>query len=91
VAQVIWSPRALADIAEIRNHIGRTSPLAAQRMSLRLVRAGDALGEFPDRGRPARRGLRELAIIYPYLIRYRVRRDHVEIVRIKHGAQEPGG
>ena len=53
----------------------------------RLKQAADSLFEFPDRGRPAWRGLRELPVVYPYLIRYRVRDERVEIVRIKHGAQ----
>ena len=58
-------------------------------MASRLERAGDSLASFPERGRPAKRGIRELTLIYPYVIRYRVRRDSVEIVRIKHGAQRP--
>jgi toxin ParE1/3/4 len=58
-------------------------------MALRLRRAGDSLGVMPDRGRKASRNLRELAVIYPYLIRYRVRLGQIEIVRIKHGAQRP--
>jgi len=34
------------------------------------------------------RGLRELTIIHPYLIRYRVRNDTVLVLRIRHGAQD---
>jgi plasmid stabilization system protein ParE len=34
--------------------------------------------------------LRELAIVHPYLIRYRVRNDAVLILRIRHGALEAG-
>lgn len=66
-------------------------PIAAQRMAARLIQAGEALADFPERGRPARRGLRELAVIYPYLIRYRIMGERVQIVRIKHGAQDPAG
>jgi plasmid stabilization system protein ParE len=80
---------ALEDLSAIRRHIAQDSPLAARRMALKLRRAGDSLSEFPDRGRKASRSIRELAVIYPYLIRYRVLRTHVEIVRIKHGAQRP--
>jgi toxin ParE1/3/4 len=58
-------------------------------MALRLKQAGNDLGAFPDRGRRASRRLRELTLIYPYIIRYRVRGGEVEIVRIKHGAQRP--
>lgn len=55
-------------------------------MAQRLWLAGESLAEHPDRGRVLN-GLRELAIVPPYLIRYRVAGDIVQIVRIKHGAQ----
>ena len=89
MARVIWSPRATVDIEAIRDFIGHDSPLAAQRMAVRLKNAGESLAIFPERGRQAGRGMRELTIIYPYLIRYRIRDGHPEIVRVKHGAQRP--
>ena len=90
MVQVVWSPEALLDLSAIRDHIGADRPLAGQRMAVRLEAAANALSGFPLRGRPASAGLRELAVIYPYLIRYRVRSGSVQIVRIKHGAQRPG-
>jgi addiction module RelE/StbE family toxin len=89
MAKVVWSPKALSDLIDIRDYIGLDSPIAAQHMAERLLQAGDSLAKFPDRGRAARRGLREWTLIYPYVLRYRVRGDIVEIVRIKHGAQRP--
>ena len=44
---------------------------------------------LPDRGRLANGGLRELTVIYPYIIRYEAHGDLVRIIRIKHGAQRP--
>ncbi len=38
----------------------------------------------------APRGMRELAVIHPYLIHYRIREDAVIILRIRHGAREDG-
>ena len=90
VVQVIWSPLALRDLAAIRDYIGTDSPLAAQRMAQRLRHAGEALADLPTRGRPASGGLRELAVVYPYVIRYEALGELVRIVRIKHGAQRPG-
>ena len=58
-------------------------------MAARLKSAGDSLSEFPERGRGAARGIREFALIYPYLIRYRLQDGQVQIVRIKHGDQRP--
>ncbi|WP_397399869.1 type II toxin-antitoxin system RelE/ParE family toxin [Phenylobacterium sp.] len=86
MVQVVWSFRALADLAAIQGHIHQFRPLAAQRMAQRLKLAGDSLAEHPERGRPVGE-LRELATVSPYLIRYRVRLDVVQIVRIRHGAR----
>ena len=88
MAEVVWSRRALADLAAIQAHIRQFRPLAAQRMAQRLRKAAESLAEHPERGRPAGM-LRELAVIAPYLIRYRVAGDMVQIVRIKHGARKP--
>ncbi|WP_430422997.1 type II toxin-antitoxin system RelE/ParE family toxin [Phenylobacterium sp.] len=86
MAQLIWSRRALADLAAIQGHIHQFRPLAAQRMAQRLKLAAESLSEHPERGRPSG-GLRELAIVPPYLIRDRVGAGVVQIVRIRHGAQ----
>jgi len=56
------------------------------RLADRLKRAAESLSEHPYRGRPVG-GLRELVAIPPYIIRYQVGVDTVEIVRIKHAAQ----
>ena len=71
----------------IREYISQDRPLAALRMARRLIDAGNSLKDHPERGRLANRGVRELAVIYPYIIRYSVRPGVVRIVRIKHGAQ----
>jgi plasmid stabilization system protein ParE len=73
----------------IRNYIAQFSPLAAQRFSLKLVVAAEDLAENPDRGRSIGSGRRELALIRPYLIRYRIEADTVFILRIRHAARRP--
>ena len=50
--------------------IGKDSPLAGQRTAERLKDAADSLGEFRERGRRTTNGVRALAVIYPYIIRY---------------------
>ena len=87
VVQVVWSRRALADLAAIQETIHQFRPLAAQRMAQRLRRAAESLSEHPNRGRRAG-ALRELVTIPPYLIRYRVMANAVAIVRIRHGARQ---
>lgn len=92
MAEVIWSDRALADIEAIVTYVvGQHRPLAAQRLGQRLLATGDALEVNPDRGRPITRGRRELAVISPYLIRYRFKDDRVVILEVRHGARRHGG
>jgi len=90
VAEVVWTDRALANIEAIVTYIvSQHSPLAAQRLGQRLLAAGDALEAHPDRGRAIARGRRELTVITPYLIRYRLENDQVIILEVRHGARRP--
>ena len=87
--RVIWTDEARANLLAIRNYIAQFSPLAAQRFSLKLVAAAEDLAENPDRGRKVDPGRRELSLIRPYLIRYRVEDEAVFILRIRHAARRP--
>jgi plasmid stabilization system protein ParE len=78
--------RATRELETIRAYISEVNPHAAQRLTLRLLEAADRLSEFPDRFR-ASGSARELVVVRPYVIRYRVRADHVLILRVRHGAQ----
>jgi cytochrome c-type biogenesis protein CcmH len=42
---------------------------------------------FPYRGTPISRGLRRITTVYPYVIRYRIRGERIEILRVFHGAR----
>lgn len=85
--EVIFSPAAVADLAYIRGYIGRFNPAAAQRMAEQIKTLALSLAEFPERGRPIGIGRREITVIPPYVIRYRIRGSVVQIIRIWHGAQ----
>ena len=87
LVKVAWTIRAVADLNAIQAHIEQFRPLAAQRMAQRLKFAATSLGENPERGRLVG-PLRELAAVQPYVIRYRVSPAGVQIIRIKHAAQE---
>ncbi|TCS10230.1 type II toxin-antitoxin system RelE/ParE family toxin [Caulobacter sp. BK020] len=87
--RIVWTDEARANLQAIRNYIAQFSPLAAQRFSMRLVTAAEDLAENPDRGRSVGNGRRELALIRPYLIRYRVETEAVFILRIRHAARKP--
>jgi plasmid stabilization system protein ParE len=86
---VVWSARSKHDLEGIRAYIGQFAPLAAQRFTLRLVTAIENLAQQSHRGRLVRGEVREMVAISPYIVRYRITADAVQIVRIKHGAQRP--
>ncbi len=73
----------------IRDYIGQFNPSAASRLAGRLVATAESLAEFSERGRPIGGNRREMVVVWPYVIRYRVDADRVVILRIRHGAQKP--
>lgn len=86
--RIVWTAEAVANLRSIFGYVSAFNATAAARLAQRLQAAADSLAEHPERGREASFGMRELAVIYPYLIRYRVRGDAVIILRIRHGARE---
>lgn len=85
---VIWTQRAQRELEAIRAYIGAINPLAAQRLALRIVAAADSLATLSGRGRPGAQ-MRELLIVRPYVIRYRIRPNVVTIQGVRHGARRP--
>ena len=90
LAKVEWSDDAARSVEEIHDYIALDRPIAARTFVTALMRLGDSLESFPDRGRSIRGEMRELTRIRPYIIRYRHDRDAslVEIVSIWHGARQ---
>jgi addiction module RelE/StbE family toxin len=84
--RIDWSQRSRRDLDAIRAYVEQHAPLAAARLAVALVSTAESLATHPHRGR-AVGAVRELVVVRPYLIRYRVTSDAVQIMRIKHGAQ----
>ena len=80
--RVIWSPAALGDVGRIYDYIVSFNPSAAERLARRLIEAGEQLERFPERGRPALAGTREMTIVWPYILVYEVVDDTVNVLRI---------
>lgn len=89
MAKVVWTVEALADLGAIRTYIRQFNPDAADKLFRRLIALGDSLKEFPERGRNAGQGIREMAIGPPYIVRYAVEADRVIIMAIRHSARRP--
>ena len=89
MTEVVWTRRSLADLARIARYVAGFNPIAARRLVQRLSLAGDELASFPHRGRPAG-AYRELTVVRPYVLVYRVAGDQVRILRVWHGAQDRG-
>ncbi len=86
---IIWSQAATDQLDAIARYIARENPYAAARVRQRLVAATLRLADAPDVGRTAGRLYRELTVVPPYVIRYRVEPERVLIVRVRHGARGP--
>ena len=88
--RVVWSPSALRQVARIFDYLLDFNPRAAAEVSQGLIAAGDSLANFTHRGRPVpKTEMRELVTSYPYIIRYRVVRDEVRILRVRHTSRRP--
>lgn len=91
---IIWSPRAVADLQEIRAFIEADSPAWAELTVRRLVAAVERLQQFPESGRmvPERQSpaLREV-IFGNFRIVYRRSSNSVEIVTVFRGSRDFAG
>jgi addiction module RelE/StbE family toxin len=89
--EVVWSDTALAQLDAIGTYIEQFNPKAAAEVAAHLIAAGNSLESYPHRGRlvPGTT-MRELVItVYPYIIRYRIVRDTVQILRVRHTSRRP--
>jgi toxin ParE1/3/4 len=87
---IVWSPRAIEHPAHLRAYIPRDNPKAANRIASALLEAVERLAELPSLGRPGRvAGTRELVVPgTPYVIRYRLRADRLEVIVVFHARQK---
>lgn len=93
--RIIITPRAAADLEEIRDYIAERSPQSAPTMIGRLLDALEPLKRFPHgtvveqrRHDLLRQPVRSL-VVKPYVIFFRVIDDErvVRVLRVRHGAR----
>ena len=85
---IVWTDEAVAHLEAIVEYIEAFNPGAARRLGERLMEVADSLAEFPERGRDAGNGRREMTSVWPYVLCYRIEADRVVILRIRHGARD---
>ena len=91
MTELIWSPRSIADLEEIRAYIAADSTAWAELTVQRLVATVERLRQFPDSGRvvPERQSpeLREV-VSGRFRIVYRRTPDLVEIATVFRGSRD---
>jgi len=88
--KIVWSPRAIRHLTELREYIEKDNPDAVQRLATRILDSVELLEGHPHLGRPGRvTGTRELVIPdTPYIIPYRIRGERLDLVAVFHGRQK---
>jgi toxin ParE1/3/4 len=88
--KVVWSPRAVRHLVDLRAYIEKDSEQNPAAVAKRILEAVELLETQPEMGRPGRvLGTRELVIPdTPYIIPYRVRRERLELIAVFHGRQK---
>ena len=89
MAKVVWLNEAIDQLDLTVAYIELFDPIAAERIGDRLFTLGQSLADFPERGRPAGNGARELVTVPPYILRYQIDDQGVSILSIRHGARRP--
>ena len=88
---LIWSPRSIADLEEIRAYIAADSPAWAELTVQRLIATVERLRQYPDSGRmvPERQSpeVREV-VSGKFRIVYRRTPDLVEIATVFRGSRD---
>ncbi|MBY5355704.1 type II toxin-antitoxin system RelE/ParE family toxin [Rhizobium leguminosarum] len=89
--RIVWTRRYLRELAAIGDYIGERNPRVASRVVNDIhTKTGKLLSANPFIGRLGEiKGTRELVIPQtPFIVAYRVREEHVEILFVQHGARE---
>lgn len=84
-----WKPAAIADRKRIIAYIAQDKPRAAIELGDLLMEKAGLLDLYPLLGPAGRvKGTRELMVHPNYILIYRLVDDAVEVLRVKHAAQQ---
>ncbi|MEW6298497.1 MAG: type II toxin-antitoxin system RelE/ParE family toxin [Thermodesulfobacteriota bacterium] len=88
--RVVWTRAAIRDLLQIRRYVEGDNPPAASRVAVQILKSVNRLAVHPQVGwiGPLS-GIRELIISKtPYVIRYRVQAETIELLRVIHSRQQ---
>ena len=85
--KVVWTLRAKRDVDAIHAWVAGEAPNAADRLKRRLVDATDSLEALPERHRRIG-STRELGLVRPYVVRYKITTEAVIILGVRHAARQ---
>lgn len=84
-----WKKQAINDLVKIGRKIKLDSPANAEKIVAMIEAKVTPLATYPDMGRVGRkRGTRELVAHENYIVIYRALKNTIEILRVKHTAQQ---
>ena len=88
--RVRWTTRAADDLAGIVACVRKDNPASARRVAQTIFQAVAGLRKFPNRGRIGlAENTRELVFSpWPYIAVYEIIGDQVQVLRIRHAAQD---
>lgn len=89
--RIVWSLAALAQLRAAHRYLAQENPRAALDFLAVLERLEADLARFPELGaRTLQRGVRSFPIRrYRYRLFYKVERDAIRIIRLRHASRRP--
>lgn len=86
---LVWKKQARNDLVKIVEYIAEDNPDAAEKLADGIEAKAEKLRKHPNLFRVGRKpGTREVVAHENYLVVYRVQGKTVEILRVKHVAQQ---
>jgi addiction module RelE/StbE family toxin len=84
-----WKKQAINDMVNIWQYIAQDSSIQATKLIDLIEAKVVTLTQFPQMGREGRKPLtREWVVHENYIVIYRVKSEQIEILRVKHSAQQ---
>lgn len=84
--EIVWLPRALENLQEIKEYIRRDNPRSAEKVATKIIKTISLIKQHPHLGKPSLiDGFREIKVAdLPFVIPYKVVDNQIIIVRVFH-------